>query len=416
MYLQVKTLRNFASKWRFSPIKVFLLSTMLVNGGNYLYNLVLGRVLSPAQFAEAGILITLLLVFSFLAMTFQIVATKFAVTFEGEQLVAFENWLSRIGIKMGVVLFAVFVAFSGSIATFFQLPTQSIVVVLALCMPFYFVMSVRRGMLQGREAFVALSASYQMEMWVRFALTMLLVLFLGQSVGLIVSISIVASVLAGYLIMGKPKGLSLSNGEFSGSKVVLNFFFLTAGYECAQVLINYSDILLVKHYFSSEQAGLYTSMALIGRMIYFVTWMVVMILIPRVLNMKKRGEKYQKVFLKYFLIILGFSLFIISASLAFPKEIVLVLFGDAYLAISGLLWMYALATMLFALANLFVYYFLSLDERKPVYIAIAFGLLQVIELMLFHDTMKQMVIVQIINMGTLLLVQLLFFAKASRTS
>lgn len=416
MYLQAKSLGRITARWRLSPIKVFLLSTMLVNAGNYLYNLVLGRVLSPSQFSEAGILITLLLVFSFLAMTFQIVATKFTVAFEGEQLAAFENWISRIGIKTGLILFTIFVAFSGSIATFFQLPSQSIVVVLAFCMPIYFVMSVRRGLLQGKEAFVALSTSYQVEMWVRFVLTMSLIFFLGKSVGLIVSIAIVASVFAGYLIMGRPKGFNFSEIEFTQSKVVWNFFLLTAGYECAQILINYSDILLVKHYFSSQQAGLYTSMALIGRMIYFVTWMLVMILIPKVLNMKKKGEKYQKVFLRYFLIILGFSLLIISASLIFPNEIVLVLFGEAYLPIADLLWLYALATMLFALANLFVYYFLSLDQRKPVYIAIAFGLLQVVELVIFHESLRQMVTVQITNMGALLLVQLFFFVKASKTS
>lgn len=410
MYLQAKIQNGFFARWKANPVKVFMISTMLVNGGNYLYNLVLGRALTPAQFSEAGILITLLLVFSFLAMTFQIVATKFTVAYGGEQLVAFEKWVTGLSLKSGILFFVLLVTFSRPIAAFFQLPSYSIVLVLALCLPFYFMMSVKRGFLQGKEAFIKLSASYQAEMWIRFAITVLLVFTVGRSVGIIVSISIVASVIAGYLIMGKPKGIGLSRVDFSGRKMVLNFFMLTAGYECAQILINYSDILLVKHYFSSQEAGLYTSMALIGRMIYFVTWMVVMILIPKVLNMKKRGEAYQKVFLKYFLTILGFSLLIVCGAVVFQKEIVLLLFGSAYLSISGLLWMYAVATMLFALANLFVYYFLSLDQRTPVYVAIVFGVLQVVVLTLFHASLLQIVIAQIANMGALLAVQLVFFA------
>ena len=36
-----------------------MVSALFVNAGNYLYNVVLGRLLGPAQFADAAILITL---------------------------------------------------------------------------------------------------------------------------------------------------------------------------------------------------------------------------------------------------------------------------------------------------------------------------------------------------------------------
>ena len=56
-----------------------MLSVLVVNGGNYLYNLILGRLLGPEQFADAAVLITFLLVLSFIAMTFQLVTAKFSV-------------------------------------------------------------------------------------------------------------------------------------------------------------------------------------------------------------------------------------------------------------------------------------------------------------------------------------------------
>lgn len=55
---------------KITPEQLFMLSVLAVNGGNYLYNLILGRVLGPAQFADAAVLITFLLVLSFAAMTF----------------------------------------------------------------------------------------------------------------------------------------------------------------------------------------------------------------------------------------------------------------------------------------------------------------------------------------------------------
>ena len=67
---------------KISQEQLFMLSVLVVNGGNYLYNLILGRVLGPAEFADAAVLITFLLVLSFVAMTFQLVTAKFSVVFE----------------------------------------------------------------------------------------------------------------------------------------------------------------------------------------------------------------------------------------------------------------------------------------------------------------------------------------------
>ncbi|MFV8358270.1 sugar isomerase, partial [Flavobacterium sp. XS1P32] len=59
---------------KFSPEQLFMVTILFVNGGNYLYNLLLGRILGPAEFSDAAILITFLLILSFVGMTFQIVS------------------------------------------------------------------------------------------------------------------------------------------------------------------------------------------------------------------------------------------------------------------------------------------------------------------------------------------------------
>jgi hypothetical protein len=66
-----------------------MVTILLVNGGNYLYNLLLGRMLGPG-FSDAAILITLLLILSFVGMTFQIVTAKYAL-FEGNSLLLLSN-------------------------------------------------------------------------------------------------------------------------------------------------------------------------------------------------------------------------------------------------------------------------------------------------------------------------------------
>ena len=78
----------FISK-QFSAEQLFMLSMLVVNGGNYFYNLILGRVLGPEAFADAAILITFLLILSFIGMTFQIVTTKYTVVFNEAKRIAF---------------------------------------------------------------------------------------------------------------------------------------------------------------------------------------------------------------------------------------------------------------------------------------------------------------------------------------
>ena len=101
---------------------------------------------------------------------------------------------------------------------------------------------------------------------------------------LLISIGILCSFLFGLFPL-KIKKFTFFNYvklDKAKSKMVRNFFIITAFYELTQIIINNSDILLVKHYFESYEAGLYASLALIGRVVYFVAWMFVMLLLPAV--------------------------------------------------------------------------------------------------------------------------------------
>ncbi len=74
-----------------------------------------------------------------------------------------------------------------------------------------------------------------------------------------------------------------------------------------------------------------------------------------------------------------------------------------------LLWQYALATALFAIGNIFTYYFLSLDRYIPVIISGLLGISQIGAIYLFHASLDQVVQVQIMIMLLLLGSQLMFF-------
>lgn len=396
-----------------SPEQIFMLSAFVVNGGNYLYNLGLGRVLGPGAFADAAILITLLLVLSFVAMTFQLAVAKFTTEFDKSKQEAFVQRAYKQATTFGIILGAAIVVFAGSLQTLFQTESSVMFTIFGIAVPLYFIMSVNRGNLQGRKSFIALSITYQLEMVCRLALTFALLLFLNIESSVAVATAIAISFIAGVfpfkrLTSRKAVQSALTSKE---SKAVMNFFVLTACYELTQIICNNSDILLVKHYFPSYDAGLYASLALIGRVVYFVTWMFVMLLLPTVVSMRKEGKNSVPVLMKYVGYITALASGIVLFTFLFPSFAVQILFGEQYMSIAPLLGSYALATSFFALSNIFAYYYLSLDHYKPIVIAAIFGVLQIVLIILFHDSLFEVVLAQVVAMGSLLIAQLLYFWK-----
>jgi O-antigen/teichoic acid export membrane protein len=398
---------------------LFMLSVLIVNGGNYLYNLVLGRVLGPEKFADAAILITFLLVLSFAAMTFQLVTAKFAVLFETSIFSAFIVRIYKNALFTGIFFGFAIIIFSAQLQYFFKTTSATMFVVFGFGVPFYFLMSVNRGVFQGKQELKRLSITYQSEMISKLLLTFIFLYFLEINTAIIIAIGIFCSFIFG-LIPFKRSSFSLYQPfklDVQNNKLVKSFFAITAFYELTQIVINNSDILLVKHYFNSYEAGLYASLALIGRVVYFIAWMFVMLLLPKVVQLKKEGKSTLPILSKYVGYIAFIAMVIVVCCFLFPNEIIGLLFGNDYVSISPLLWKYALATGIFAISNIFAYYYLSLDMYLPVVLSGIFGMVQIILIVLYHATLEQVVHVQVLAMILLLIVQIGFFLfKGFKTS
>ncbi len=401
----------FISK-QFSAEQLFMLSMLVVNGGNYFYNLILGRVLGPEAFADAAILITFLLILSFIGMTFQIVTTKYTVVFNEAKRIAFTKLITKAALFSGIAFGALIMIFSNQLQALFHTQSAAMFLIFGAGIPLYFLMSVNRGMYQGKNDLYSLSKTYIAEMISRLIITVTVILFAPNlPTTLIVAAGITLSFVFGLQPLQKTifKTPTLEKSELLSTKNITTFFALTAFYELTQIIINNSDIILVKHYFNNTDAGLYASLALIGRVVYFVAWMFVMLLLPKVLTLKKEGKNTQPILLKYVTYIAILSTFIVLVTYLFPEMVITVMFGEKYISVAFLLWKYALATSVFAIANIFTYYFLSINKYIPVVVSAILGLTQIILIIMFHKSLEQVVEMQIIAMVILLFSQLVYF-------
>jgi O-antigen/teichoic acid export membrane protein len=385
------------------------ISTLIVNAGNYAINLLLGRWLGPSDFSESSLLVTIMLMVSFFALAFQLTAAKYIATFEGDtnqQLQGvFISWLSKKALIVGSILMLFVLILSVFWQDFFQTSSYLPFIIFGLGLPVYLLMSVNRGVLQGLLNYKKLAFSYQYEMWVRLFVSIALVYagyrVNGVAIGL--TLSLVITWWFSRMSFQKPKQANSIDYQD-----ITKFLLTILAYECSQILINNSDIILVKHFYPPFEAGLYAALALIGRIVYFGTWTVVTMLFPIVIKLEKEGKSHIKYFFGGLGLVATMAASIVGFCYFYPEILVSILFGKEYLSIAPLLWQYAVATALFACSNVFVYYHLSLEQHLPVWITIIAGIAQIALISNYHQSFKQVIHLQILLMLVLFVTMVCF--------
>ncbi|MBP1464908.1 oligosaccharide flippase family protein [Candidatus Chloroploca sp. M-50] len=384
---------------------MLLVSATVVNLGNYIYNLILGRWLGPAAFADANLIVTLFLVITFVTVALQTTTAKFAAMYSASERPAasaeLRRWLERGAWLSGMVGLLIFAVGAPFWQAFFHTESAWPFVMFALGVPFYFMLGVERGMLQGETRFGVLSLSYQAEMWSRLVIGIALVALgwsvLGATGGLTLSL-VVAWLIARKSVPSTPSGEPLTASERT---TIIRFAVPVVAALIGQILINNSDVLIVKRFFDANEAGLYAAVALIGRIVFFATWSVVTVLFPIVAQRHHRGEAHRYLLYAGLGMVLVISAPIVAATIFFPELIVGLLFGAEYLAVAPLLGGYALATTFYALSNVVISYRLSLDNGGGSMLGLAGGMAQVLALLLFHRDLNEVVLVQIYVKGGL---------------
>jgi O-antigen/teichoic acid export membrane protein len=392
---------------------ITMIAITLVNVINYGLNLALGRWLGPVGFSEANIVATLILVISFLGIAVQLTVANEVARGPEESKTSNLKWIENQAIKFGLVFSVIGFLSSVLIAKYLNLERSFPIILISISIPFYFILSARRGYFQGVQNFKAFAATYIIETIGRvtstIALLLITVKYAPQFNTDVIAIGFLVSFLAGALYTHKK--VKLQNVKDSKSFKVgtlITFVTIITLYELSQILINNFDVILTKHFFDDFSAGLYSSIALIGRIVFFGTWTIVTLLFPKVIEKEKKGEKHSHLFYAALAIVMagGFLTTIFCA--LFDNLIIDVLFGEAYAEGASLLWKYAMATTLFASANVFAYYYMSLKIYAPVFISLAVGLGQIALIAIFHNSLNQVITMQIISMGSLFATMLSF--------
>jgi O-antigen/teichoic acid export membrane protein len=166
------------------------------------------------------------------------------------------------------------------------------------------------------------------------------------------------------------------------------------------------DVILVKKFFSSDEAGLYAALSLLGRIILYVAMPLSSVAFAYFTGSETKANTFKVLLLT----VLGFvtvGLVSGTAYALFPGLIISIVFGEKFLVLTPLVYLSAIFGTSYALVNMFSQYFVAKNSYVGA-LTIFGALIQTSLIYLFNDQLSQ---VLYINIGVLLSLLVIYISK-----
>lgn len=395
---------------------IMLLSSVSVGGMNLFYNFAVAHKLGAGKFGHASVTYTLLMLLSSVTLSFQLVCSKFVARGETDaDRFAIYHLLHRRAWMYSVSIGVLLVMAAPVISAYLNLPTSNFIRILAVGIVFYIPLGVRRGLYQGTYDFRPLALNFALEASIKLAGALALMSGGYGVEGVIGAMS--ASLVFAYFIaiprhnsaIARTGDSSLRAGFDEGIQALV--FFI------GQVIINNLDILLVKHFFEADVAGTYAAVALVGRVVYILSWSVVNSMFPLSAGVRS-GEKNRRAVLTTALsLVLGITLvFTLGAKLA-PSALWKLLLGGGFPVLgsgyfSHLLILYVITTGIYSVGVVLMTYEISRKIGNVSWVQLAFSIAIILGIYRFHRNLEQVILVQLVAMLALLVRVVVPFSRS----
>ena len=384
---------------------LMLLSSVFVGCMNLVYNFAIAHRLGAENYGHVSVVYTLLMLLSCITLSFQLLCSKFvARAGSSAEKTAIYHLLHRWAWVIGPGVGGLLTVAAGGISEYLNLPAKLLILQLALATVFYVPLGVRRGFMQGTYDFKPLAMNFMLEVVVKLVGALALVSSYGIE-GVIAAMT--ASVAVAYLV-AIPRKHFVSDASVARLSSGIGEGVQAATFFIGQVIINNLDIILVKHFFDATQAGVYASIALIGRLVYVLSWQIVSGMFPFSAGIRS-GEKGGETVLTTALGLVASvgAAFTLSAWLA-PPRIWHLLLGAGFPIgqhgfYSSLLLLYALTSAIYALAVVLMTYEISRKISYASWVQLGFSGSIFAGIYLFHGNLQQVILVQLVLMLFLLL-------------
>ncbi len=386
---------------------------------NYLYYPILGRIMSIEDFGEVQVVLSILVQVSILFTVFSYLKINLITNHpdkkERERLTAS---LEKFALLLSLVIFFLILIFSGLLKKYLQFQSLYPFVGLAFLLPLGVPLTFRTAYLLGRKKFFKASVAGAISAVGKTVFAVIFIYLGFRTFGAIAALLLSQILAIAYLSYQRHGTFSLIplsalRAKVRGSKplneeIKKGFFIFVILISIAFLFT--SDIIFVRLFFSPAQSGLYSGIATIARIIFFVTASISGVLLPSVkINAKEKNRKLLK---KSFLLICLLGGSSMLAFMFFPGFFIKLLIGSKFLVLKNLLPWLSLSLFLTAILNLLLVYYIA-HQKYIVSLFALVGTATVILLSFLHHNSLLAIIFNFI-ISTVLVMILIFIWTASR--
>ena len=346
---------------------------------------------------------------------FQLFTSRHIAGFLTENAGARAYLFFKKGLQISIVCSLVFAMvsfiFASQLTHFFHVNSEGVFqllsVIILLILPFQIFL----GFFQGTKSFAtycfAILTESSMRLLLGYTLLRAGLELMGVVISLIGSYGM-ATILCIGLLRKKVIGwkLGASDSGVVNDDIMKNLLKIFTSFLLFGIMV-FSDILLVKHFFSPEYAGDYGAAANIGRFFFFIPLPLVTIMYPKVVEQHSQGKLREMSFLFMNIILAVFlacGTFVVVCYFFSPEIIKVFLDVNKYAHIGYLIHYMSIIMSFFVLTNVLLHYNIARDRFTHLTI-IACGLVvQILLICLYHDSLRMvMQVLTLTSMGMFLL-------------
>ena len=374
---------------------IFFIGSMVVAVFNYLYHPILGRMMDIESFGEVQALLSLFVLLSMVIGVFRIIVINIVANVQKiQECQETILMLQKVGLYIVLTLSILIIIFSRKLESFFNFssfyPFISLAILLVLSLFFTFRSAILQALHKFKEVSIAsiyLSAG-------RLIFAVILVYVGWASFGAITAI-VISQLIALIYVYIKTKDYLTSlvqlkikiNGKI---KKELKYGFLAFWVTLCIAFLYSADVIIIKHYFSAEEAGFYSGIATIARIIFFLSGSIAGVLISYI-KIENTDKENKKTLIKGLFLIGSLGGVALLTFLIIPDTIIKVLIGQRYLAYAYLLPKLSILLFLVSIISLLFYYFLALRKYFLSVIALASPMFVLLLTYFNHQTLSQVV-------------------------
>ncbi|HKU68486.1 MAG TPA: oligosaccharide flippase family protein [Candidatus Baltobacteraceae bacterium] len=380
-------------------------ATMAANVLNYAFNVALSRRLGVEGFATLSSLVSFIMIFSIPASVLTLMVVKYTATFHAAGDTARVRRLSAILLKWtsvaAIVAFVLGVLLHGEVAAFLRIANDPAIPLCIGILALSLITPSVRAILQGEQDFIRYSISVVLENFLKVLLAVALVYagfgVIGALSGWLLGTfaALAYTVWAVFKKHGSAADASISLG-LDVQRLVRTT--MGVGFAGAFVVVFSSiDVLLVKHYFTPHEAGLYAAVNLTGKVVLFVAAFVPSVLLPKAAAKHERGEAPTVLLLQAVAVtsvMCGAALVMFGSA---PGLVVRILAGADFAAAAPYVLQYDAAMALLAVVTLLVNYRIAIHNFQFLYPFGGVLACEIAAIALFHGTLWDVIHVLLIG-------------------